>query len=79
VQADVIGSGDGGDGRGADAARLAIDPYPVTSNRPLPDDHSAAALWCRILDQLPLQEPNQDPAIPKTLAATRRTTTTSHD
>jgi hypothetical protein len=28
---------------------------------PLPDDHPAAALWWRILDQLP-QTPNQQPA-----------------
>ena len=31
---------------------------------PLPDDHPAAALWWRILDQLALQTPNQDPAKP---------------
>jgi hypothetical protein len=53
---------------------------PTRSRQSAPtDDHSAAALWCRVLDQLPLQTPNQDPAIPNTLAATRRTTTTSHD
>jgi hypothetical protein len=46
---------------------------------PLPDDHPAAALWWRILDELPPQTPNQDPSIPKALAATRGTTTTSHD
>src|SRR4029453_12784315 len=30
---------------------------------PLPDDHPAAALWWRILDQLP-ETPNQEPAAP---------------
>ena len=45
---------------------------------PLPDDHPAAALWWRILDQLP-QTPNQEPATPSAIPATRRTTTTSHD
>jgi hypothetical protein len=43
---------------------------------PLPDDHPAAALWWRILDQLPPQTPNQDPATPNAVPATRRTTTT---
>jgi conjugative relaxase-like TrwC/TraI family protein len=47
---------------------------------PLPDDHPAAALWWRILDQLPPQIPNQDPENhPNTVPATRRTTTTSRD
>ena len=45
---------------------------------PLPDDHPAAALWWRILDQLQ-QTPNQDPATPNAVPATRRTTTTPHD
>jgi hypothetical protein len=40
---------------------------------PLPDDHSAAALWWRILDHLP-QTPNQDHATPEAIPATRRTT-----
>ena len=31
---------------------------------PLPDDHPAAALWWRILDQLP-ETPNQEPATPE--------------
>src|SRR5215218_1424299 len=39
---------------------------------PLPDDHPAAALWWRILDQLP-QTPNQKPTTPKAVPATRRT------
>jgi hypothetical protein len=39
--------------------------------RPLPDDHPAAALWWRILDQLP-QTSNQDPAHPAAVPATRR-------
>ena len=41
---------------------------------PLPDDHPAAALWWRILDQLP-ETPNQEPATPKAIPTTRRTTT----
>jgi conjugative relaxase-like TrwC/TraI family protein len=41
---------------------------------PLPDDHPAAALWWRILDQLP-ETPNQEPATPEAIPATRRTTT----
>ncbi len=45
---------------------------------PLPDDHPAAALWWRILDQLP-ETPNQDPASRGTVPATRRTATTSHE
>ena len=43
---------------------------------PLPDDHPAAALWWRILDQLP-QTPDQEPGTPDTVPATRRTATTS--
>jgi hypothetical protein len=43
---------------------------------PLPDDHPAAALWWRILDQLPPQAPYQEPAAPHAVPATRRTTTT---
>jgi conjugative relaxase-like TrwC/TraI family protein len=42
---------------------------------PLPDDHPAAALWWRILDQLP-QTPNQEPGSPDAVPTTRRTTTT---
>ena len=41
---------------------------------PLPDDHPAAALWWRILDQLP-ETPNQEPATPEPIPATRHTTT----
>ena len=43
---------------------------------PLPDDHPAAALWWRILDQIP-QTPNQEPASSEAIPPTRRTTTTS--
>jgi conjugative relaxase-like TrwC/TraI family protein len=43
---------------------------------PLPDDHPAAALWWRILDQIP-QTPNQEPATSEAIPPTRRTTTTS--
>jgi conjugative relaxase-like TrwC/TraI family protein len=45
---------------------------------PLPNDHPAAALWWRILDQLP-ETPNQEPATLGAVPATRRTTTTSRD
>ena len=45
---------------------------------PLPDGHPTAALWWRILDQLPPGRPNQDPRAPA-VPATRRTTTTSRD
>ena len=45
---------------------------------PLPDDHPAAALWWRILDQLP-QTPDQEPGTPDAVPATRRTATTSLD
>jgi conjugative relaxase-like TrwC/TraI family protein len=45
---------------------------------PLPDDHPAAALWWRILDQLP-QTPNQEPGNPDAVPAARRTATTSLD
>ncbi|MGH3340037.1 MAG: MobF family relaxase, partial [Propionibacteriaceae bacterium] len=41
---------------------------------PLPDDHPAAALWWRILDQRSPQMPNRDR---NALPTTRRTTTTS--
>ena len=60
---------------GYDATRLV---RPAAAAGPLPDDHPAAALWWRILDQLP-QTPNQDPATPAAVPATRRTTATSHD
>ena len=45
---------------------------------PLPDDHPAAALWWRILDQLP-QTPNPDAATPEAVPATRHMTTPSRD
>jgi conjugative relaxase-like TrwC/TraI family protein len=45
---------------------------------PLPDDHPAAALWWRILDQLP-QTPSQDPASGQSVPTTLRTITTSLD
>jgi hypothetical protein len=44
---------------------------------PLPDDHPAAALWWRILDQLPPLAPNQAPATLGALPATRHTITKS--
>jgi hypothetical protein len=45
---------------------------------PLPNDHPAAALWWRILDQLP-QTPNHDPATTNTVPVARRTTTTARN
>ena len=42
---------------------------------PLPDDHPAAALWWRLLDQLP-QTPNPKSAPPTAVPATRQRTTT---
>ena len=45
---------------------------------PLPDDHPAAALWWRILDLLP-ETPNQEPATPEAIPATKRTTTRPFD
>jgi hypothetical protein len=45
---------------------------------PLPDDHPAAALWWRILDQLP-QMPSRVPATPKAVPPTRRATRTPPD
>jgi AAA domain len=44
---------------------------------PLPDDHPAAALWWRILDQLGPLAPNQESATPGALPATRHSTTRS--
>jgi hypothetical protein len=46
---------------------------------PLPDDHPAAALWWRILDQLPAQTPKPDPATLKAVPATSRPSRRSHD
>jgi hypothetical protein len=46
---------------------------------PLPDDHPAAALWWRILDQLPPQTPSRDPATLNAVPTTRRATTTPRD
>jgi hypothetical protein len=45
---------------------------------PLPDDYPAAALWWRILDQLP-QTPNQDSATAKIAPPMRQRTTPSLD
>jgi conjugative relaxase-like TrwC/TraI family protein len=60
---------------GFDATRLVRS---AAAAAPLPDDHPAAALWWRILDQLP-ETPNQEPATLTAVPATRRTTATSHD
>jgi conjugative relaxase-like TrwC/TraI family protein len=60
-------------GAGFDAALLVRS---AAAAGPLPDDHPAAALWWRILDQLP-QTPNQEPGTPDAVPATRRTTTKS--
>ena len=45
---------------------------------PLPDDYPAAALWWRILDQLP-QTPNHEPATLTAVPATMSTRKTSRD
>ena len=58
-------------GAGFDATQLARSAAAAGL---LPDDHPAAALWWRILDQLP-ETPNQQPATPEAIPATRRTTT----
>jgi hypothetical protein len=44
----------------------------ATAAGPLPDDHPAAALWWRILDELP-QTRTQEPATPHAVPASRRT------
>jgi conjugative relaxase-like TrwC/TraI family protein len=49
----------------------------AAAEAPLPDDHPAAALWWRILDQLAAQRPNPHPATPNTVPTTRHTATTS--
>ena len=61
---------------GFDATRLVRLAAAV---RPLPDDHPAAALRWRILDQLPPQTPKLDATTPKAVPATRRTSMRSHD
>jgi conjugative relaxase-like TrwC/TraI family protein len=40
----------------------------ASADGPLPDDHPAAALWWRILDQLAPQMPNLNPATPNPVA-----------
>jgi conjugative relaxase-like TrwC/TraI family protein len=57
---------------GFDASRLVRS---AAAEGPLPDDHAAAALWWRILDQLTPQMPNQDSATAKSTTLIRRTTT----
>jgi conjugative relaxase-like TrwC/TraI family protein len=49
----------------------------AAAEAPLPDDHPAAALWWRILDQLAPQIPNRNPATPNPVPTTSRTATTS--
>ena len=49
----------------------------AAAEAPLPDDHPAAALWWRILDQLARQMPNRYPATPNPVPTTRRTATMS--
>jgi hypothetical protein len=60
---------------GFDATQL---PRSAAAAGPLPDDHPAAALWWRILDQLP-QTANQEPATPEAIPATSSTRTMSFD
>ena len=55
---------------GFDATHLL---WSAAAAGPLPDDHPAAALWWRILDQLP-QTPNQQPATRNAVPAARRPT-----
>jgi hypothetical protein len=62
-------------GAGVDATHLLRS---AAAAGPLPDDHPAAALWWRILDQLP-ETPNQEPATPEAIPAPRRTTTRPFD
>jgi hypothetical protein len=57
---------------GFDASRLVRS---AAAEGPLPDDHAAAALWWRILDQLTPQMPNQESATAKSTTLIRRTTT----
>jgi hypothetical protein len=49
----------------SDLTRAGFDATPLLRSaagaEPLPDDHPAAALWWRILDQLPAQTPKPDP------------------
>jgi AAA domain len=63
-------------GRLTDLSRAGFDAAHLVRSAaaagPLPDDHPAAALWWRILDQLP-QTPNQESTAPKATPATRRT------
>jgi conjugative relaxase-like TrwC/TraI family protein len=61
---------------GFDATRLVRS---AAASGPLPDDHPAAALWWRILDQLPPQTPKLDPATLKAVPAKSRTSMRSHD
>jgi conjugative relaxase-like TrwC/TraI family protein len=61
---------------GFDATRL-VRSATVTGS--MPDDHPAAALWWRILDQLPPQTPKPNPTTPKDVPATSRTSMRSHD
>jgi hypothetical protein len=59
--------------------RTGFDPTHLlrsaTAAGPLPDEHPAAALWWRILDQLP-QTPTQGPETPNAVPATKRRTVT---
>jgi conjugative relaxase-like TrwC/TraI family protein len=49
----------------------------AAAEAPLPDDHPAAALWWRILDQLAAPMPNRHPETPNPVPTTRHTATTS--
>jgi hypothetical protein len=59
--------------------RAGFDPTllvrSASAEGPLPDDHSAAALWWRILDELAQQMPNWNPATPSPAPMTSRTAT----
>jgi conjugative relaxase-like TrwC/TraI family protein len=60
-----------------------LDPISLVRSAvaagPLPNEHPAAALWWRILDQLPAQTPNQAPATPNAAPTTRQRTIPSMD
>jgi hypothetical protein len=60
---------------GSDATLLVRS---AATEGPLPDDHPAAALWWRILDQLAAQMPNRHPATPNPVPTTMHTATESH-
>jgi hypothetical protein len=67
----------------SDLTRASLDATQLVRSAaaagPLPDDHPAAALWWRILDQLSLRTPSQNAVSLNAVPTTRRTTTKSLD